>query len=107
MATKTKSPVKAKLKIHTRPTSPSEKPKAVRTRTMPAGQFKTHCLSVIDEVHNRREEVIITKYGKPMARLIPLNEKPASIFGFMRGKGKIIGDIISPVFPEDDWESEA
>ena len=73
---------------------------------MPAGQFKTHCLSVIDEVHNRREEVVITKYGKPMARLVPLDEKPESIFGFMRGQGKILGDIVSPVFPEDDWESE-
>jgi len=74
---------------------------------MPAGLFKTHCLSVIDEVHNRREEVVITKYGKPMARLVPLGgKKPASIFGFMRGQGRIIGDIISPVFPEDDWESE-
>ena len=41
---------------------------------MPAGQFKTHCLSVIDEVYNRGEEVVITKHGKPMARLIPLDE---------------------------------
>jgi len=104
MKAKAKTPAKTKVKLRT---LVSEKPRAPRTRTMPAGQFKTHCLSVIDEVHNRREEVIITKYGKPMARLIPLNEKPASIFGFMRGQGRIIGDIISPVFPEDDWESEA
>ena len=52
---------------------------------MPAGQFKTHCLSVIDEVHNRREEVVITKHGKPMARLVPLEPEEnnlESIFGF-------------------------
>lgn len=75
---------------------------------MPAGQFKTHCLSVIDEVHNRREEVIITKYGKPMARLIPLEQKeaPDSIFGFMRGKMRIVGDIISPVHSIEEWDSE-
>lgn len=76
---------------------------------MPAGQFKTHCLSVIDEVYNRGEEVVITKHGKPMARLIPLDEMkkaPDEIFGFMQGKMKIIGDIISPVHPIEDWDSE-
>lgn len=77
-----------------------------KTRTMPAGQFKTHCLSVIDEVYNRHEEVIITKHGKPMARLIPLNDLPETIFGFMQGRGRIVGDIVSPIFPEDDWDSE-
>jgi prevent-host-death family protein len=78
----------------------------VKTRTMPASQFKTHCLSVIDEVHSRREEVVITKYGKPIARLVPLNDKLDSIFGFMQGKAKIVGDIVSPIFPEDNWDSE-
>jgi antitoxin (DNA-binding transcriptional repressor) of toxin-antitoxin stability system len=78
----------------------------VKTRTMPAGQFKTHGLSVIDEVHNRREEVVITKYGKPMARLVPLNDKPDSTFGFMQGKRKLVGDIVSRIFPEDNWDSE-
>jgi len=80
-----------------------------RTRTMAAGQFKTHCLSVIDEVYNKHEEVIITKYGKPMARLIPLErmkEAPDEIFGFMRGKIKILGDIVSPVDSIEDWDSE-
>ena len=77
-----------------------------KTRTMPAGQFKTHCLSVIDEVYNKREEVVITKHGKPMARLIPQNDSPESIFGFMQGMGRIVGDIVSPIFPEDGWDSE-
>ena len=100
MKAKTKTPAKTSVKVRTL------LGKAVRTRTMPAGQFKTHCLSVIDEVHNRREEVVITKHGKPMARLVPLSEDPESIFGFMQGKGKIVGDIVSPIFPEDEWESE-
>jgi prevent-host-death family protein len=75
-------------------------------KTMPAGQFKTHCLSVIDEVHDSHEEVIITKHGKPMARLVPLEEKDDEIFGFMRGHGMIVGDIITPVDPIDGWDSE-
>lgn len=78
-------------------------------KTMPAGQFKTHCLSVIDEVHDSHEEVIITKHGKPMARLVPLHDaakKQDDIFGAMRGWGKIVGDIVSPVDPPDSWDIE-
>ena len=109
MKTRTKTPTKArvpaKTKLKVRTLVP-EKSNAGKTRTMPAGQFKIHCLSVIDEVHDRHEEVIITKYGKPMARLIPLNNTPESIFGFMRGQGRIVGDIVSPIFPTDDWDSE-
>jgi prevent-host-death family protein len=78
-------------------------------KTMPAGKFKTHCLSVIDDVHDKHEEVIITKHGKPMAKLVPLEqlpENPDDIFGFMKGWGRITGDIISPVDPIEDWDSE-
>ena len=78
-------------------------------KTMPAGSFKTHCLSVIDDVFENHEEVIITKHGKPMARLVPLEDSakdPDEIFGFMRGRMEIVGDIISPVDPIDDWDSE-
>lgn len=71
---------------------------------MPAGQFKAHCLAVIDEVYNRREQVIITKYGKPMDRPIPLEEEdyPESIFGLMRGKIHILGDIVEPITDPED-----
>ena len=85
---------------------PSKEIKTIRTRTIPAGKFKAQCLAIIDEVHERREQVIITKYGKPMARLEPVKGQPQSLFGFMQGQGRIVGDIVSPVFPEDDWESE-
>jgi hypothetical protein len=81
----------------------------VKTRTMPAGQFKTHCLSVIDEVHNQREEVVITKYGKPSSFLgttIPTVSLASCRAKASQGKGKIVGDIVSPIFPEDNWDSE-
>jgi prevent-host-death family protein len=71
---------------------------------MPAGAFKTHCLSVIDEVHECHEEVVITKRGKPMARLVPVQpENPDSIFGFMKGKIRILGDIVAPAVSPEEW----
>jgi prevent-host-death family protein len=101
MKTRTKS-AKTRVRVKTLPAAEVKAP-----RIIPAGQFKAQCLAIIDEVHKRHEQVIITKYGKPMARLVPENKQPKSLFGFMRGKGRIVGDIISPAFPEDDWESEA
>lgn len=74
-------------------------------KTMAAGKFKAQCLSVIDDVHDLKEEVVITKHGKPMAKLIPFRNQPDEIVGFMQGKGRIVGDIVSPV-DADEWNSE-
>jgi prevent-host-death family protein len=74
-------------------------------KTMPAGQFKARCLRVMDEVKSTREPVIITKKGKPVAKLVPVRPKPDKIFGALRGKMKIVGDILSPIVPPEDWES--
>ena len=76
-------------------------------KTMGAGAFKTHCLSVIDEVYDHHQEVVITKRGKPMARLVPLKqEKPESILGFLKGKLKVVGDIVSPIVEPWEWDED-
>lgn len=77
----------------------------MKTRTMPAGTFKTNCLSVMDEVQAKREPVVITKRGKPVAKLVPVDTDPDDIFGYMSGKIKILGDIVGPITPEEDWET--
>ena len=72
-------------------------------QTMAAGVFKAKCLAVMDEVQAKREPVLITKHGKPVAQLVPVEEqKKDSIFGFLEGQGEILGDIESPI-PEDEW----
>ena len=70
---------------------------------MPAGEFKSKCLAVMDEVQAKCQPVIITKHGKPVAKLVPVNSKRDDFYDFMKGKGKILGDIVSPVIPEEEW----
>ena len=76
----------------------------MKTKTMPAGLFKSKCLAVMDEVQAKCETVIITKHGKPVAKLVPLDPEQDDFYGFMKGRAKILGDIVSPVIPAEDWE---
>jgi prevent-host-death family protein len=77
----------------------------VMTEKIPAGEFKAKCLQVIDEVQRLRMPVIITKRGKPVAKLVPLDEHLESFVGSMKGTMEIIGDIISPI--DVKWEADA
>ncbi|MFZ0286748.1 MAG: type II toxin-antitoxin system prevent-host-death family antitoxin [Terriglobales bacterium] len=72
-------------------------------KKMAAGSFKVHCLALMDEVQARRETVVITKYGKPVAKLVPVGQEKDDIYNFMKGKGAITGDILSPALTEDEW----
>ena len=74
-------------------------------KTMAAGQFKARCLKVMDEVRSTREPVIITKKGRPVAKLVPAEDPSDDVFGCLRGQMKIVGDILSPVVPLEDWEA--
>ncbi len=70
---------------------------AMPEKTVPAGEFKAKCLGLMDQVAVDRKPVIITKRGKPVAKLVPVDDKPSqSVFGHMRGTGRIIGDIVGP-----------
>jgi prevent-host-death family protein len=74
-------------------------------KTMAAGEFKVHCLRVMDEVQSKRQPVLITKRGKPVAKLVPIEQAKDDIFGFMKGKGtvEIKGDIVSPILTPEEW----
>lgn len=65
---------------------------------MNATQFKAQCLSVLDEVGAGEGEVIITKRGKPVARVVPVAPVRKSSRGILKGKVKIVGDIVNT-----DW----
>lgn len=70
-----------------------------------ATEFKAHCLSLMERVARTREEIVITKHGRPVARLVPAQaEAPAEVFGFMAGTVTRMGDIVSPV--GEQWDAE-
>ena len=69
-----------------------------------AGEFKAKCLHLLDEVRDRRREYVITKRGRPVARLVPVASAPPDIFGRMRGTAEIVGDIVAPV--GEPWDAD-
>jgi prevent-host-death family protein len=77
--------------------------KESRMKTMAAGVFKTKCLAVMDEVQSKRETVVITKRGKPVAKLVPIDSAKDDLYGYMKGKGKITGDVVRPVLTLKEW----
>ena len=69
-----------------------------------ASEFKAHCSEVIDRVSNGHGSVVITKHGKPVAKLVAVEEKEhESLFGFAKGHVKVQGDIMAPI--DADWEA--
>ncbi len=75
-------------------------------RTMAAGKFKATCLAVMDEVQAKREPVLLTKNGKPVAKLVPVEveEDPLAVYRFP-GRVEILGDIVSPAMDLEEWDA--
>lgn len=66
-----------------------------------AGVFKDTCLQLLDRVHDGEVEVVVTKRGEVVARVVPPADQAPSAFGFLRGTLLAQGDIVSPDF--DAW----
>jgi prevent-host-death family protein len=62
-------------------------------KQMPAAKFKEHCLAILDEVDE--EGIVITKRGKPVAKLVAIRAESAELIGALKDKLEIKGDIIS------------
>jgi prevent-host-death family protein len=73
-------------------------------RTIPAAKIKAGCLKIMDEVRAGRETVLITKKGKPVARLVPVDEPARDVFGCLWGELEVVGDIVSPVIAPSAWK---
>ncbi len=77
--------------------------KSIDGQVVKASEFKAKCLKFMDQVANTGNELVISKNGRPLVRLTPYQNKPASLFGINRGKIKILGDIIEPL--DIKWEA--
>lgn len=78
-----------------------------QTRTIPAGEFKNRCLALMDEVNETGAEIVITKYGRPVSRLVPARRQAPDMWGRYREQVRITGDIVAPAVDAGEWEAVA
>jgi prevent-host-death family protein len=82
----------------------------MRTRTVPAGEFKQGCLAILDEVAATHREVLITKRGRPVARLVPVigdREREEEILALLRGRARVLvseREFLRPLTAEAGWD---
>lgn len=70
-------------------------------KSINASDFKARCLKVLDDVRTTRNEIVITKRGKPVARLVPIGAARGSLRGAWKGMVRVDADIVAV-----DWSSE-
>lgn len=70
--------------------------------SLPAGMFKAKCLQILDQVASSREAIVITKYGKPVARLVPMPPEN-KLRGALKGSVVMEQDIVSPL--DNEWDA--
>lgn len=69
-----------------------------RRREIPAGEFKAKCLALLDEVRDTNEEIVVTKRGKAVARVVPMEKKE-----WRSMAGTILWQADDIITPDDDW----
>jgi hypothetical protein len=69
-------------------------------------KFKATCLSVLENVRKTRKPIKVTRFGQPIAEVMPpsLPDRPKGWLGSMKGTGRVMGDIVAPASDEDEWK---
>ena len=73
--------------------------------TISAAQLKAKCLELMDSVASTGASIVVTKRGRPVARLSPVRDTGAVGLGFMKGRIRIRADIVSPI--DAEWDADA
>jgi prevent-host-death family protein len=70
-------------------------------------KFKATCLAVLERVRKTRQPVLVTRFGTPVAQVVPppVPDRPTGWMGALAGTGRIEGDIVSPATDEQDWDA--
>jgi len=73
--------------------------------TLPVSKFKATCLAVLQRVKRTGRPVLITRFGKPVAEVVPPRaEARADWIGCVVGSAEIVGDVVGPVVPDSEWK---
>ena len=68
-------------------------------------KFKATCLAVLDRVRKTRTPVLVTRFGEPIAQVLPPPPSPEGDWlGAMKGHGEIRADLVAPVADGSEWE---
>ena len=74
-------------------------------RMVSAAEFKARCLELLKDVHQRHEPLVVTKHGKPIVRVVAIDERTPDTFGALRGTVTYHGDIVAP--DRETWGEDA
>ncbi len=75
----------------------------VSMKTIAAAEFKARCLTLMDNVRATKRPLVITKRGKPVAKLVPIDEPKDEFIGRLKGVFEVVGDLDAD--PPEAWES--
>lgn len=74
-------------------------------KTVTASEFKATCLELLRNVEETGEPILVTKHGRAVAEVRAAQKKrPRGAFGCMKDRTEILGDIISPAIPAEEWD---
>lgn len=75
--------------------------------TIAISRFKATCLAVLERVRRTGQPIVVTKHGEPIAEVMPPSPEPpvSDWLGGMRGRGRVVGDIVAPAVEPEEWEA--
>jgi prevent-host-death family protein len=76
----------------------------MKEQTLPISDFKARCLRLLEELAERGETIVVTKHGKPIARIVPFQSESPPLKGRWEGQGKTKGDIVY-FDTSSEWEA--
>jgi prevent-host-death family protein len=82
---------------------------SMTAKKIPAGAFKQGCLAILDDVAKTHREVVITKRGKPVARLLPVisdRQREEELLATLRGRARMLvskEEFLKPLTDEAGW----
>ena len=74
--------------------------------TIAISKFKAKCLSILQRVKRSGKPVLVTRFGRPIAEIVPPSGRAAGAgwVGSFQSRGRIVGDVVSPATDEEDWD---